>query len=168
MYSCYIHVCLNNLVAEAHKYIFQHSLISRVKRTRIHGYTVHALRVRRSRNNEREYKIASRNIEKVLYAGRFRWSEEYLGMGAIEREKRARVGETKRAQMYTDYQKGRLGIPIRYSRLTRRSNSNQPPLNPAPFPDSAYRATISRIDSVWLRGEAISRRLVTLWYGSCA
>jgi len=28
--------------------------------------------------------------------------------------------------------KARLGVPIRHSRLTRRSNSNQPPLNPTP------------------------------------
>lgn len=128
-YLWYIHIYVNNLVAEAHtQHVFKHNIAC----IRIHGYTV-TLYAWEEAETMREYKIASHGetVKKRYTVGDFGEIKSTEMRESFEREKQTRVGETKRTRMYTDYQKGRLGIPIRHSSLIRRSNSNQLPLNPA-------------------------------------
>lgn len=158
---------MNNLVAETHtQYVFKHSLMSRVE------YILEPVDTpsrftreekRRQRGNTKQHRVRENAIH-VWWAILAERSSTGMYVRELLKERNERESARQSALecTYTDYQKDRLGVPIRHSRLTRRSNSNQPPLNPAPpLPpfDSAryiglYRPSASRINSVWLRGEA--------------
>lgn len=108
----------------------------------------------RSRANTSRLENAVREIvefeEERRRKGAIRWtipakSEECRNESHRKRESlerrggRGRAGEKERGSARQSalertriIWKGHLGIPIRHSRLTRRSNSNQPPLNPTP------------------------------------
>lgn len=145
IFAIHAYVRVNNLICKGTLHTVHFREFSKIeKHVRSDGYD-HALCATQEKKLDRRAggrKCKSRGTwalyiwRAILAGGGGREKEEEAksaGMSELywKREAKRENQRDKARSMYMDYQKGRLGIPIRHSRLTRRSNSNQPPLNPA-------------------------------------